>query len=268
MSDRENYIEWLAGQNWLQKGDCVYVVSDMLAPAKAERERGRRLDMDGLVDALKDMVGPEGTLLFPTFNWDYCRGIPFDYRNTPARTGSLPNAVLKRGDFLRTRHPIYSFAVWGKDAGYLYGNDAPDSFGKGTIFEYMYEQDAKGLALGLHALKGMTYVHHVEQMVQVPYRYNKAFRGDYIDGDGVRESRCYYMYVRDLDINPLELDGFYPLEKEMLRQGTILAAEYGGAPNEIMRIRDVDAAVRRDILENDSRNMYRFAGREGGSAVE
>lgn len=98
----------------IQKGDVVYVVSDILELAKNARENGERFDRDVFLDSLKEAVGENGTLLIPTFNWDFCRGIPFDYVKTPGKTGALGNAALKRSDFKRTRHPIYSFAVWEK----------------------------------------------------------------------------------------------------------------------------------------------------------
>ena len=39
----------------------------------------------------------------------------YDFYKTPSSVGSLGNYVLGRGDFRRTRNPIYSFAVIGKD---------------------------------------------------------------------------------------------------------------------------------------------------------
>ena len=258
MADFVSWGSWLESLHWLEKGDCVYVVSDMLDLAKVYREQGERLEMDAMIDDLQGLVGKEGTLLFPTFNWDFCKGIGFDYYKTPVKTGALSKAALKRQDFDRTAHPLYSFAVWGAYKEELMSDRSVDAFGPGTIFERMNLWNAKVLAIGLSPLEGVTYVHHVEQMVGVPYRYHKNFTADYTDADGVCESRTYRMYVRDLDIDPREIDGFAPLAAKMQQEGTVLTKYYGTVPCHLMRIVDVDAAARRDILENDARNMYEF----------
>ena len=133
-----------------------------------------------------------------------------------------------------------------------------DSFGPGTIFEKMYRWDARILAIGLPALKGASYIHHVEQTVGVPYRYNKEFKAQYRDADGQCGTRTYRMYVRDLDRDPRHIDGFRPLEEKMRREGLILWGSYEGVPSGFVRIADLDAEARKDILENDSRNMYDY----------
>lgn len=252
------YTDWLQEQNWLKKGDCVYVISDMLELAKSYKARGSRLCPDELTEGLQRIVGEEGTLLFPTFNWDFCKGTGFDYSRTPVRTGAWSKSVLQRKDFARTAHPLYSFAVWGHHREELLENDSADSFGPGTIFELLLQWDARLLAVGLPALKGASYIHHVEQMVGVPYRYNKSFTGEYRDAWGRCGTRTYRMYVRDLDLDPRHIAGFRPLEEKMSEEGLIRTEYYGEIPSHMLRIADLDREVRKDILENDSRNMYDY----------
>lgn len=258
MGTAASYIRWLEDLGWVEKGGCVYVISDMMELAKVSRARGEKLVLGELIDGLKDLAGEEGTLLFPTFNWDFCKGVGFDYRRTPPRTGALPKAALSREDFARTAHPLYSFAVWGAHREELLAVSSPDSFGPGTVFEKLLAWDASALVIGLGALAGNTYIHHVEQTVGVPYRYSKEFTADYTDVGGVREKRTYRMYVRNLEMDPRHIDGFRPLEEKMRGEGLIRTACYGAVPCHVMRLADVDRAVRKDILENDSGNMYHY----------
>ena len=190
---KERFVDWLEKLGWLQAGDCVYIVSDMLELAKTEKSQGQRLNLDELIEELQKILGNKGTILLPTFNWDFCKGVGFDYYKTPVKTGALPKAALKRVDFDRTDHPLYSFAVWGSRREELLEIKSKDSFGPGTIFEKLYQWDAKVLVIGLMPLSGVTYIHHVEQMVGVPYRYNKEFTADYTDAAGVCEQRTYRM---------------------------------------------------------------------------
>ena len=45
----------------------------------------------------------------------------------------------------------------------------------------------------------MTFYHHVEEMMMVPYRYMKYFEADYIDSNGFKTKKTYSIYVRDLE---------------------------------------------------------------------
>jgi len=49
--------------------------------------------------------------------------------------------------------------------------------------------------------QGMTFVHAVEQEVDIPYRYPKYFFGEYTTLDGKKEMRTYSMFVRDLRVH-------------------------------------------------------------------
>ena len=251
-----DFVDFLKDDNFINEGDVVYVISDMMPLALEYKNNGQKLDLDNVINGLKDIVGSSGTLLFPTFNWDFCKGIPFDYHNTPSKTGALSKAALKRPDFRRTLHPLYSFAVWGKKADELLSINVPNSFGKGTIFDKMTEYDAKALVIGVPALSGFTYIHHVEKLVGVPYRYEKNFTADYIDPAGNASQRTYSMYVRDLEMDPKHINGFEPLEKLMHKDGIIRQINFGNVLCSFMNVNDTYEPIRKDIEENDSKNMY------------
>ena len=240
----------------INKGDVLYVISDILELSKAERADGLRFDRDAFIDGLKEMVGEEGTILFPTFNWDFCKGVAFDMRKTPSKTGALTTQALKRADFKRTRHPLYSFAVWGKDTEELVNMDNENAFGPGSVFDYMYEKNAKSLVIGLHVLDGMTYVHHVEHMVGVPFRFTKYFTAPYIDMEGKEKEYTCSMYVRDLEMNALEIEQFKPLADILEKDGVSHTWDYKGVEFHVISLRELDTYVRKDITENDSRNLY------------
>ena len=84
-------------------------------------------------------VGQEGDLLFPTFNWGFCSGRGFNYKETPSESGSLSKLALNRNDFIRTKHPIYSFSVKGKEQEILYELDDESGWGKDSLFAYFHK---------------------------------------------------------------------------------------------------------------------------------
>jgi len=194
----------------MSKGDVVYIASDitnLLYIAKNECDiliKDRDKFLNNLVDMFKEVVGEEGTLMFPVFSWDYCRGKSFDYKTSPGEVGALNNWILKnRQDFIRTKHPMYSFMVWGKYTHKLAAMNNQDAWSDAGPFKFLIDYHAKNLFFDIEAYKGITFVHYVEQQLKVPYRHPKYFFGDYTDKNGVTEKRCYSMYVRDWEVTML-----------------------------------------------------------------
>lgn len=246
----------------IQKGDIIYVVSDLLELSKRAKKSNEKFDVTVFLEFLQNKVGKDGTILIPTFNWDFCKGIIFDYKKTIGKTGALGNKALKMKGYKRSKHPLYSFAIWGEYQNQLCKIDPPNAFGKGTIFEFLYNKHAKALVIGLPILFGLSYVHHVEKMVQVPYRYMKNFTANYIEENGNESEKTYSMYVRDLDMNPLEINGFQPLGAMIEEMGLSKKYIINGVDFHIFNIREITPIIKKDIIENDSKNMYIYHGQK------
>ncbi len=244
------------------KGGIIYVGSDITGLiVQAQKELGiktrdeRNAYINELIDALKEQVTEEGTLLFPVYSWDFCRGKGFDIRKTQGEVGALNNFVLnERSDFRRTKHPIYSFMVWGRDADLLCDMNNQEAWGPASPFKYLHENNAIELDLNVTALRSMTFKHYVEQSVRVPYRYPKYFMGRYTDENGITEERTYSMYVRDLSV---ELESSQTNEffnaggagKQVLFRNLNLYAIDLGRAYELLKD---------DLLTNNGRNVYSF----------
>ena len=98
----------------LKSGDKVLVSSDLLNFFIQIKKTNNQITINNIIDILLKIIGKNGTILFPTFNWDFCKGKEFDPKKSRSMTGSLSSAALKRKEFKRSRNPIYSFAVAGK----------------------------------------------------------------------------------------------------------------------------------------------------------
>ena len=152
----------------VEKGDILYVASDITRLMyRVSHLYNDAYDeyMDGLVNTLQEVVGAEGTLLFPVFTWDFCRGKGHVLKETKGEVGTFNNWILKkRHDFRRTAHPMYSFMVWGKDANLLCSMNNRDAWGEDSPFAYLRENSAKtlircgtGKMLHIHALYGAIF---------------------------------------------------------------------------------------------------------------
>lgn len=242
----------------IEKGDVILLTSDITDLFLQCQENGEILDVNILLDNFQEAIGEEGTLLIPTYNWGFCQGKAFDYKKTPSKTGAIGNAALRRKDFTRTKHPIYSFAVWGKDAVKLAEMDNIESFGPDSPFAYLEQVDAKNVFIGASLRNSFTYIHYIEQKLKAPYRFSKVFRSHYIDQDKVDTVRDYSMYVRNLDLdvvcapNPF-VDILYA--NQVVQHGLI-----NGVPYEVIRFSEVTPYIQNDILYNRSKNLCKYKG--------
>ena len=183
-------------------GDKILVSSSIMNLLILLKKYNEKFDPNKIIDALIEKVSSDGTLMFPTFNWDFCEGKGFDYNSTPSKTGSLGNLALKRKDFQRTKNPIYSFAVTGKDKDLICNLNHHSCFGLDSPFGYLIKNHGKNLFIGLNYKYGGFAFHHVaEETVGVDYRYFKDFTGFYTDRFKKKTKTSFRLYVRDLSLN-------------------------------------------------------------------
>jgi aminoglycoside 3-N-acetyltransferase len=152
-----------------------------------------------ILEALLARLGPEGTLLLPLFNFDFTNGVPFDVRSTPSHMGALTEAGRTWPGSVRTGHPVYSFAAIGKRSDEFRGLDNRSAYGPQSPFAKLRELGGEIAVIDLPDQNSMTFYHHVEELMDVPYRFHKDFPGDYTDWSGHTARRTYSIFVRDLD---------------------------------------------------------------------
>jgi aminoglycoside 3-N-acetyltransferase len=187
----------------LQRGETVYVASSLAALGLMTNP------VDETLSALREVLGPEGTIVMPAFNFDFCSGLSFDRERSPARTGILSEAFRQLSGTRRTWAPPYhSITAAGPRAGELTSLEALTSFGRDSVFQRLHDLGAKQLLIGCGFHEGVVHVHWLEEMVQVPYRYWKRFEGQILC-DGRAQQRSFFMYARSerpkitLDASPL-----------------------------------------------------------------
>ena len=135
-----------------------------------------------VVEALIDVMGPEGTLLTPAFTegaWNEhlampdcqdCSGPEFCPSQWPSHQGAIPNAALKRPGHLRSCHPTHSWVANGAQAAELLRDHrhCPTFCGRGNPFEKLVDLDGCILTLGV-GVNRITLWHYFEDLLEVPY---------------------------------------------------------------------------------------------------
>ena len=241
MSDYISYKE-IPSHLGLRRGGVVFVSSDITNLGLNCMEHGEKFSTNALIDAFLDTIGPNGTLIFPTYNWGFCQGKTFDYHKTKCETGALGITALKRPDFKRTRHPIYSFAVAGKYQTELCGYDNISSFGNDSPFAFLERQNAQNVIIGVVYSHCFTLMHYFEQKYGISYRYEKNFTGNYIDENGVESKRMEEM------------------GKEMESKGVSKFLIINEVPIKIVEVGKCDPLFKDDILNNKSKKICKYVG--------
>lgn len=185
----------------LARGDLVYVASSMAAFGLMKDP------INDMLWALREAVGPEGTLVMPAFNFAFCQGETFDRENTPSQCGVLSEAFRLLPAARRTwAPPFHSVAAVGPLAEEIGSLECLTSFGRTSVFEYLRSAGAKHLLIGCGYHEGVAHFHWMEEKLQLPYRYWKKFEGRVSRG-GSLEERVFFMFARrswaTLDMEPL-----------------------------------------------------------------
>src|SRR5687767_7949465 len=87
------------------RGDTLMIHSRLFAIGKPATTDKKAL-LDSLMATLLEAIGPEGTLIAPTFTFAYCKKGLFDVENSVSETGVLSEAIRLHPLAKRTSNPI------------------------------------------------------------------------------------------------------------------------------------------------------------------
>lgn len=243
----------------LKKGDFILVSTDSRRMIMNAIKNNSSTNFNDFIDGLLEEVGSEGTVVFPCYNWDFCKGEPFDYRTTPSKTGSITQTALSRSDFKRTKHPIYSFAVSGRYQKELVDLNNQSSFGSDSPFDFFRHHNAVNLIFDVKLERSFTYVHYVQEVLgDTSNRYQKYFTADYTDENGITSRRTYSMFVRKLELDVKNLVD--PLEEDFIKAGCISYCDINASKIKKIDLNKCYDSIVCDIKYNKSRKLCSYKG--------
>ncbi len=149
----------------IKKGDILFIHSSLKGLGYIEN------GAQTIIDAFKEVLTDEGTLIFPTFTIDMTmentlkNRILFDPKTSPSTVGSITNKFLTNDSVFRSLHPTHSVAAWGKHAKFITQSHhtANSIFGKDTPFGRFLELNGKLLGLGID-YANVTFYHAYEDL--------------------------------------------------------------------------------------------------------
>lgn len=181
----------------------------------------------GVLEALRDVIGPNGTLVLPTHSWEAmeagCR--VFDVALTPSCTGFLPEVFRRMPGVLRSLHPTHSVAALGPAARWLIDRHerAETPCGPETPYAKALARNCQVVFIGT-GLESNTVFHTVEAAVRVPYLlYDVSDTFTLVDAMGERHTATIRRHRARVRCR------FASLEAEFIEEGLLKVGRVGAA---------------------------------------
>jgi aminoglycoside 3-N-acetyltransferase len=151
----------------LEPGDVVVVHSSFKALGR------RDFAPADVIRTFMEALGPNGTLMMPTFTYSYA-GLwdmkPFDSATSPGLLNGILSETLRRyPGALRSAHPTYSVAALGRHAEAITRDrETASALGLGSSYETANQLGAKILLLGVGNDRN-SMLHYAETVASLPY---------------------------------------------------------------------------------------------------
>lgn len=180
----------------IEKGDSLFIHSSLKGLGYIENGA---ID---IINALQEVVGEEGTLVFPTYSISLSMfdtvndpDFVFDPDSSPSTVGRITNVFREMPGVVRSLHPTHSIAAWGKNAKYLTEDHykAKSNFSVDSPFGKFLKLNGKIVGLGIN-YGNVTFYHTYEDHnlekfngVYLPNKYKAKMK----NGDDVIETEIY-----------------------------------------------------------------------------
>lgn len=220
-----SFLEQLdaALRNLATQDERPVVVSAAMWPVLKAMGRKDPAAVDEVLDLLIGLFARRG-LLMPSFTHGFNAEGMCDLDTEPGSTGVLSEALRRRPGVVRTLSAWFSYLALGPCADEVLGLQPEEAWGEGSVYAWMELRDVCFLMLGTHPTH-CSYLHRLEWLAQVPYRFNKPFNGVL-----VRHGRQHVvqetLYVRC--INPIEAVNDFTLLMPQLREAGMREIRFEG----------------------------------------
>ncbi len=191
---------------------------------------------EAVVDAFLDVLGPEGTLVVPTYTPSH-RGLGsvFDPANDPSEVGRITEVTRRRPGAVRSCHLRESVAALGPAANDMMRVHRAAAWAADGPFWKFYELDARILLLGVPYFRS-SFWHLIEQMLQPQYGRWTEYEARVKDPDGTERP----LWFRSFGVGP---DGqpprdFNKLGARLEARGLVSVGTVGNAMGRLFRARD------------------------------
>ena len=164
------------------------------------------------------------TVCMPTFTFSFCNKVDYNPASSSSRMGVLNEFFRKQDGVIRSIDPLMSVALWGEDKDLVTGIGHYSCGANSTFDKLRHRDNVKFLFLGPKIGDCFTYMHYLEWLYNVDYRYDRFFNGNVQIGE-FSSMQEYALFTRYDGVVPN--DGSYRYERMMYENGTAIQVKCG-----------------------------------------
>lgn len=218
-----------------------------------------RLKKKELLQAVLDVIMKLGvkTICMPTFTFSFCNGLSYNPATSTSKMGVLNEYFRKQEGVVRSIDPLMSVALWGEDKELVEGVGHSSCGANCTFDKLRHRKNVKFLFIGPKIGDCLTYMHYLEWLYSVDYRYERKFVGDVVV-DGAVTKEEYDLFVRYNGVIPTAAS--YEYEQRMYDKGVAFIRTFGDSSISVVD-KDVATAEYKKCLDENPHFFVEF--REG-----
>lgn len=186
-----NYIE----------SDAAVLHTDLIRIGVVPRLGSREQQLADYLSSIVESADGR-TLLFPTFNYDFFQTAVYDLASDPCQVGTLNEYVRLQFPNQRTWTPVFNFCIYDNRSFSLAPVNNP--FSAESTFGELANRRSTIIFFGA-TFAANTFTHRVEEIMNIGYRYMKAFPGVIKFGGGQRKIPFRFR-ARPLDTDLVDYD--------------------------------------------------------------
>ena len=252
--DNQEYIPYqkIAGHLGIEHGTVLWLSADLTRLVFMAKRKEGAFDAMKFLESFMEQVGNEGTLAIPAFNFNLRDKDRYSRKRTLPITGALATEAMKSGKFLRTKNPLHSFLVWGKESRTLCNLGNKSSFGADSPFAFFHDYHGKMVIIGTSVSNAFTFVHYLEELHKVNYRKYRKINIFHEDDLCWEE---FLLYAKKPGWT-MEMTGLQDL---LISSGIAEQTIINGIPSFKVDLAASFPVIREDITMNHARNLARFS---------
>ena len=152
-----------------------------------------------VVDALLEVLGPDGTLVGPSFNYPTAQapGFVFDPCDTPSDMGAIADEIRRRAGDLRSRHLTHSVSAIGPHAETIVTAAGLTAWDADSPLGTIFKLGGHFLLLGV-TYQSFTAAHVLEVAFRLRFRKTDTLRRRLRQPDGTLIPFESTVYLRDV----------------------------------------------------------------------
>jgi aminoglycoside 3-N-acetyltransferase len=158
------------------KNNDKIIIHSNIAGLSQYHEGGRNRSCKIFISFLKKYIGKKGIIIIPTYNYQFTKYKKIDLKKAPSEVGFFSNYLLIKNWKKRTLDPVFSHIIFGKIMNFNLKNINSEAFGKDSVFNFFTKYKFKIICFCCSTDR-ITFLHYIEYLLKVPYRYIKKFSG-------------------------------------------------------------------------------------------